>query len=122
MIDMEYLDPDKVYEMTGYRPFTTFWSDFAIAEKFGKDAIIDTYNRTFKGWKDQCDYMTELALILNWKSWHFADLINQADDPDLIEKFKSYSKLYIDLWQKTDQYCLDNFKGDELNYYLEAID
>ena len=31
----------------GYKPITTFWEDFSIAEKFGIDAIKNTYNKVF---------------------------------------------------------------------------
>ena len=33
----------NVEAICGYKPFTTFWDDFSIAEKFGKDAIKDTF-------------------------------------------------------------------------------
>ncbi len=31
-----------------YECQTTFWQDFGIAEKFGEEAIIDTYKRAKK--------------------------------------------------------------------------
>lgn len=34
-----YLDPDVVEAECGYRPFTTFWEDFSIAEGFGRKAV-----------------------------------------------------------------------------------
>lgn len=57
----------NIEEMTGYKPITTFYTDFSIAEPFGKDAIIDTYRRSFKHWKDNYKYLTELVMALNWK-------------------------------------------------------
>ena len=56
-----------------YEPFTTFASDFAIAECFGDDAILDTYNRASRSWMRDYKYYTELVLVLNhlcW-FWHF---------------------------------------------------
>lgn len=35
---MTYLE--HMCSMTGYRPITTFWDDFTIADAFGKDGII----------------------------------------------------------------------------------
>ena len=32
-----------------YEPFTTFANDFAVAECFGDDAILDTYKRAVRG-------------------------------------------------------------------------
>lgn len=32
----------------GYQPKTTFWMDFSIADRFGTEAIVDTYERAFK--------------------------------------------------------------------------
>lgn len=30
---------------TGYKPRTTFWQDFSIADAFGGDAVTDTFHR-----------------------------------------------------------------------------
>lgn len=89
---------------------TTFWSDFTIADAFGTEAIKDTFNRAFKHWKDNYEYLTELVLVLNWKIWqHY-------------EKNETYAKLYNELWIKADNYGLDNLKGDELNYFIRTLD
>ena len=45
------LNRDVVESEIGYRPFTTFFEDFSIADNFGVDAIKDTYNRAFNEWK-----------------------------------------------------------------------
>lgn len=29
----------------GYKPITTFWEDFSIADKFGNEAVNDTFKR-----------------------------------------------------------------------------
>ncbi len=49
--------------------FTTFWQDFTIADKFGKDAVLDTYRRAFEEWKGDYRYLTELVMVLNHKIW-----------------------------------------------------
>ena len=38
--------------VNGYEMQTTFWQDFSIADRFGIDAVKDTYNRAFKEWKN----------------------------------------------------------------------
>lgn len=40
----------RIEELTGYKPITTFYTDFSIADKFGVEAIKDTYNRSFASW------------------------------------------------------------------------
>ena len=89
---------------------TTFWQDFTIADKFGIDAIKDTYNRAFNEWKDNCIYLTELVLVLNWKIW------------DWYEKDTNIARTYNDLWEKTQNYGYDNLKGDELSYFIRTLD
>ena len=63
----EYTNP--IFEMIGYEPKTTFWSDFSIADMFGADGVKDTYNRAKESWQDNIEYMAEFAMVLNHKSW-----------------------------------------------------
>lgn len=42
----------NVESETGYKPRTTFWQDFSIADVFGEDAVTDTFQRAFAEWKD----------------------------------------------------------------------
>lgn len=100
----------RIEEETGYKPITTFYQDFSIADNFGKDAIIDTYQRAFKEWQKDYKYITELVLVLNWKIW---------------EHYKTNPKLadiYNDLWEKLDIWVQDNFKDDALQYYYQITD
>ena len=68
-----YTNP--VFEMNGYEPKTTFWSDFSIADMFGTEGVKDTYNRAKEDWQDSIEYMTELAMVLNHKSWQHKKII-----------------------------------------------
>lgn len=95
---------------TGYKSITTFWEDFSIADRFGKDAVQDTYNRAFSEWKDNCKYVTELVLVLNWKIWQHA-----KGNPDL-------GRLYDKLWRTCDEWCVNNLKGDDAEYYYRTTD
>ena len=89
---------------------TTFWQDFSIADAFGISAIKDTYKRAFKAWKSDKVYITELVMVLNWKCWQWA------------EKNQKLSALYADLYYKMRDYILDNWKGEDLEYYLHTTD
>lgn len=89
---------------------TTFWTDFTIADAFGTEAIKDTYRRAFGEWKDNYKYLTELVMVLNHKIWQW------------YETDEEKARLYNDLWMKTDNYALDNLKGDELNYFIRRVD
>lgn len=95
----------------GYECKTTFWDDFSIADKFGRFGIIDTFKRAFQGWKSNIEYLTELVMVLNWKCWAFYEKGDQE-----------ISMLYQQLYEKADAWCMDNLKGDDLNYYLRTTD
>lgn len=103
----------NIEEETGYKPITTFYEDFSIADNFGIDAIKDTYKRAFSFCKDDYDEyksLTELAMVLNWKMW------------DHYNHNNAYSDLYNDLWIKTDNYAMENLKGEDLRYYCRTTD
>ena len=94
----------------GYKPKTTFWDDFSIADRFGINAIKDTYNRAFKEWKDNYIYLTELVMVLNHKIWQW------------YEKNDKFAELYNDLWKEADEYAVNNLKGKELDYFYSTTD
>ena len=94
----------------GYTQKTTFWQDFSIADAFGLGAIKDTYKRAFKAWKNDTEYITELVMVLNWKSWQYA------------EKNPEYCELYIKLFEEARNWCFDNLKGDDLTYFIRTTD
>lgn len=100
----------NIEEMCGYKPFTTFWDDFSIADNFGVDAVCDTYNRAFQEWKTDYKYLTELVMVLNWKIWqHY-------------EHNEPLARLYNTLWERAAQYAQENLNGDELTYYFVTTD
>lgn len=96
-------------EELGYEPKTTFWQDFSIADRFGIDAIKDTFKRAFDEWKEDYIYLTELVMVVNHKSWQY------QDKPE-------YCELYADLYYEARDYALDNLKGEELSYYFAVTD
>ena len=100
--------------MTGYKPQTTFWDDFMIAEKFGVDAVRDTYNRAMRALRGNYIYLTELVMVLNWNIWYW----NGAGT----KKAEELTEVYNDLLEKADEYALDHLTGDELQYFLRTVD
>lgn len=101
---------ELMLEQFGYECKTTFWEDFSIADRFGVDAIRDTYKRSFDSWKDNVVYITELSLVLNHKIWYWH------------EKNPQLGILYNDLWIELDRWCVDNLKGKDAEYYYKVTD
>lgn len=100
----------RIEELTGYKPITTFYRDFSIAEAFGEQAIKDTYVEAFEDWKHDYKYLTELVMVLNWKIWeHYEDNERLA-------------KLYNELWEGLDNYACENLKDEELEYFFRTTD
>lgn len=101
-----------IEQMTGYEPKTTFWEDFSIADRFGEEAVQDTYNRAFSEWKGNYVYLTELVLVLNHKIWrHYK-----------AEGDTALTRIYARLWRDTDAYACDNLKGKEFEYFYRTVD
>lgn len=100
----------NIEEETGYKPITTFYQDFSIADSFGTYAINDTFNRVFNEWKHDYKYLTELVMVLNWKIYEYYNNNNQ------------YAKLYDKLFRKAEKFALDNLKDEEAKYYFEITD
>ena len=89
---------------------TTFWQAFTIADKFELEAVQDTYYRARAEWGNDRIYGTELSMVLNRKCWYY------------YERNNTLSKLYADLWAEYHDYVLDNWKGEDLQYYLQVAD
>ena len=99
-----------IEELTGYKPISTFYTDFSIADRFGTQAIEDTFNRSFNMWKCDYMYMTELSLVLNWKIWRWYEVNDE------------YAELYDRLWRQLDEWCVENLKDESLEYYYKTTD
>lgn len=93
-----------------YKLKTTFMMDFDIANAFGESAVKDTYERAFKEWKTNTEYITEFSMVLNWQIWKN------------YERNESLARLYDKLWRKVDGWCMDNLKGEDLQYYIKTTD
>ena len=100
----------NIEELTGYKPLTTLYMDFSIADKFGKNAILSTFNAAKKEYKGRHKYQTELAMVLNWKLWE-----HYENNDELVQ-------IYNKLFTSYNDYLLDNLKGEELSYYIRTTD
>ena len=100
----------NIEEMIGYKPITTFWTDFSIAEKFGVAAIIDTCKRALREWNDNYKYLTELVMVLNHKIWQWYE-VNDV-----------LARIYNSLWEKVDAFACENLHGEELDYFYTTLD
>lgn len=101
---------DETMSMIGYEPKTTFWTDFSIADKFGIEAIVDTFNRAFDEWHTNHIYLTELVMVLNHKIWQWYEM------NDII------ARVYDKLWRKADEWAQENLHGEELEYFYNVTD
>ena len=101
----------NIEAMTGYKPQTTFYEDFSIADMFGISAIKDTYKRGIETAEALGHiYLTEFVMALNWKIWeHY-----QSND--------TYGRLYNDLWMQAQDVATTTLQGDELMYYYRTTD
>ena len=94
-----------------YEMKTTFWMDFTIADAFGTVAVEDTFNRAFGEWRTDTVYVTELALVMNWKCWDHYEKGNAE-----------LSTLYSKLYYVVRDWCLDNLEGEDFEYYYRTTD
>lgn len=94
----------------GYKLKTTFWDDFTIADSFGEDAIKDTFKRAFNEWKHNVEYVTELAMVMSWKSCSY------------FRKNDELMVLYSNLYHEVDEWCMNNLHNSDLIYYIETTD
>lgn len=105
-----YIKTWNIEKMCGYKPKTTFYEDFSIADWFGEEAVRDTYERGFEAWHEDVEFITEFVMALNWKIWeHY-------------ETNAKLAKVYNQLWEKADAWCMENLKGEDLSYFLRTTD
>lgn len=98
---------------TGKTRKTTFWSDFTIADTYGKAAINDTYKRSIGSFIGNVEYIAEFILVLNWKAWEHSHRGN-------VEKSMLYSRLYEKALNKAyKQYAKDKVSTNYLYDYLD---
>ena len=108
---MRYKDWN-IEAMTGYKPQTTYFEDFSIADCFGEKAINDTYKNAMLTAKTFGKvYLTELVMALNWKIWQHHGEGNET-----------FARLYDTLWRKAESVAVHTLKGADLDYFYRTID
>lgn len=100
----------NIKEYCGYEPQTTYYTDFGIAEWYGIDAVRDTYKRAMQSWKKNIEWVTEIAMVLNWKIHEHYQRNDRLCD------------VYTELYKDADEYVRTHFEGDELRYYYRTTD
>lgn len=103
-----------VYNMSGYKRKTTFFSDLCIAEMIGgADSVKETYTRVMKEWITNVEYITEFIMVLNHKCWIFYE-----------KGMMDMSKLYHDLYHDAYGRVAEHYDGDEKasRYIFETLD
>lgn len=113
----------NITELTGYEPKTTFWLDFSIADKFGLQAIKDTYRQVMIEWHNDHTFITELAMVINHKCWeHYhrsrKDLKPFLDTDQHRQIGQWYSKTYYELLDWAD----NNMTEEDLAYFYKTLD
>lgn len=97
----------------GKERMTTYMSDLSIAEWYGFGAVVDTIEKAIKQQANDVEYMAELVLCVNWKSWeHFSRGNN------------TWSKFYSVLYEMTYDLVLSYYKKDKeaMHYLFDYLD
>ena len=92
------------------RTRSAFASDFGIADPFGRPAVKDTFKRAFDEWKNSPEMMAEMCVTLNLAVNRYYGL----DD--------EWYEMYLSLFEKAYNWCLDHYKGDDFDKWFEIVD
>lgn len=111
----------NIEEMTGYKPQTTFWIVFSIADKFGLDAVKNTFERVFKEWKSNIVFVTELTMVINHKCWEHWNRANGKMIP-FSDSHNEIGQWYKDKYYEMLDWADKNLKGRDLDYFYKALD
>ena len=106
----------NIEEFIGYKPFTTFYDDFTIADFFGLDSIKKMYKGIFNRWKKQVKFITELALVLYYKYVEF----NERAQFD--SKYIPVSEWYRETFINLQEWGYNNYEGEDLMYFYNTLD
>ena len=103
-----------------YKRRTTFSSDLSIAEwclPSEPTALADTFCKILHEWKDNVEFMGELIIALNIKSWEHHSRCNSHWSQMYAVLYNEARTLYFDWFDKT------NKKHDEaMTFYYDNID
>lgn len=96
-----------------YKRQTTFASDFALAERFGKSAVLDTFKRSVRNFRNNKEYFAEMILVTNFLCWYFN--FHKQDD---------WSKLYAELYYLSRDLYFEYLGTNQeaMDYYYNYVD
>lgn len=106
-------------EEIGYEPKTTFWQDFSIADLCGPRSITDTFKRAFNEWREDVEYIAELALVLNHKGCFYYVAAEQHDRDKYLD---ALAQTYFAMYHAVNDYAREYFTGDDAEYYFKVTD
>ena len=107
--------------LSGYKPKTTFYSDFSIADRFGLNAIKETFENAFNSWKSDVEYITELAMVMNWKCWEHWHRTKKELEP-FCQNHNEIGQWYKDKYYWMLDWADENLKEEDLQYFYSTID
>ena len=110
---------DFYYNASGNKLKYTFCSDFAIADWYGEDAVMETFKQVINSWGDDYKAFTEIAIALNLLSWANDQLINQG----VVDREK-WVNLYSDLYYDARDEFYTKYKGNDeaTEYFFQMTD
>ena len=98
-----------IYQMSGYKTFTTFYADLTIAEAFGPDAVRETCARITKEWAGNYKYFTEFVLCCNHKIWEW------------YEHNEPLARVFDECWRAADAIAA-KWTGEAAQHYFDVTD
>ena len=103
----------NIEEFCGYKPISTYYTDFGIAEWFGADSIRETYTNAIMNWGDNIEWLTEIVMVLNWK---ILEHYHRGND--------EMARFYDSLWKEAQIEVQKMFAGNEeaMSYYYRTVD
>lgn len=113
-------------EMGSFRPKYTFYYDFSIADWFGEKSIRETYDNVIKSWGGNYEALTEIIMVLNHKSWSFAQRVDSSYIGSRCSDSVSdkYKKVYAELYECADAEFIKRYKKNAvaMSHYYEVTD
>ena len=95
---------------SSYAPFTTYASDFILAEIEGSAGVIKTAKDAWNNWKTDYKWATEIIMAINFLAWYHYDVdVNLS----LSELYYKYMDLYYEQF---------NGNSEATDYFFEMTD
>ena len=88
-----------------------FGKALVLLNILGKKSCEIPVRRAKAEWSTDRIYGTELSMVLNHKCYYWYE-----------ERNTKLSRLYSELWEEYHNWVLENWRGEELGYYLRTTD